>query len=456
VSYAEFLQRKLVAVKPAGFEPKPFTAPLFHYQRDVAAFVLQQGRSAQFLDTGLGKTAVGLEWAKQVSEHVNGPVLVLTPLAVAQQTKREGEKFGIETRVVRDQSEVRPGINICNYERLQRLDPSAFVGVILDESSILKSFMGKTKQRLIEAFANTPYRLCQTATPAPNDYMELGNHADFLGVMPSNEMLSRWFINDTMNFGNYRLKGHAIGPFWDWVASWARCASRPSDLGHSDDGFQLPELDIQQHVIDVDMTTDAEGELFRRVEMSATNLHREKRRTVGARAHRVADLVNASADAWIVWCDTDYEADALSAIIPGAVEVRGSDPMESKEDRLLAFTLGNERVIITKPSIAGFGLNWQHCHNMAFVGVSYSYESFYQAVRRCWRFGQAKPVNAHIVMAQTEGAIWSVVTAKADAHSGMKDEMRDAMLRAQGASSAIKTPYIATHKARLPEWLIAA
>jgi len=453
--YLDFLRSKLVDVRRSGIVAKDLNPALFGFQDDVLRYLLNCGRGAAFLDTGLGKTLIQLDWARVVHEHTNAPVLILAPLAVAAQTAREGAKFGIEVKVCREQADCINGVNVANYERLQKFDPSVFPGIVLDESSILKSFMGTTKRRLCEAFEGAPYRLACTATPAPNDYMELGNHSAFLGIMPANEMLSRWFINDTMNFGNYRLKGHAIAPFWDWVASWARCVSMPSDLGFSDDGFVLPPLNMNRRIIDVDMSTDAGDQLFRSVELSATNLHKEKRRTADQRAEAVAECV-VNGEPWVIWCDTDYEADELARLIPDAVEVRGSQSIDEKEQKLLAFTEGKARAIITKPSIAGFGLNWQHCANVAFVGVSYSYESFYQAIRRCWRFGQTKPVRVEIVMAQTEAAIWDTVTRKADAHGDMKREMRQAMMRSAGKTHSIKHPYNPTHQARLPQWLHAA
>lgn len=455
--YAAFLASKQLAAKPAGFEPPSnLNAALFPFQRNVLEFMLRGGRDASFLDTGLGKTIIQLDWARCVAEHTKAPVLILAPLAVAAQTVREGAKFGIEARVCREQADVLPGVNVANYERLQKFDAASFSGVVLDESSILKSFAGRTRNTLIESFADTPYRLACTATPAPNDYAEIGNHSEFLGVMPLSDMLPRWFVNDSMNTGDWRLKGHAVESFWDWIASWARCVSKPSDIGYSDTGFALPELTIEPHIVEQDLTEGAEGALFRSVEMSATSLHHEKRRTVAQRAEEVAALVNDSNEAWVVWCDTDYEADELKTRIRDGVEVRGSDSIESKERDLMAFSEQRERVIITKPSIAGFGLNWQHCHNVAFVGVSYSYESFYQAVRRCWRFGQTQPVNVHVVMAQTEAAIWATVTRKAGDHESMKREMRGAMARAAGRTATVRRLYAPQKQARLPQWLKSA
>lgn len=457
MDYHEFLQGKRIRALEYGFEPPVLNVNLFPFQAEIVRFALRKGRAALFVDTGLGKTLMQLEWARCVHEHSGGQVLILTPLAVAAQTVREGAKFGIAAHMVREDADC-DGHAICvaNYERLEKLDVSRFSGIVLDESSILKSFMGKTKQALIAAFQHTDYRLACSATPAPNDFMELGNHSDFLGVMRSPEMLSRWFINDTMNFGTYRLKGHAMSDFWDWVASWSRCVSLPSDLGFSDDGFILPALNTVQHVIEADLMSNAGAQLFRAVEMSATSLHKEKRATLTERVAQVAALVNDNSEPWVIWCDTNDEADALQESIPDAVEVRGSHSLEIKESRLLGFADGKFRVIISKASIAGFGLNWQHCRRMAFVGVNYSYESFYQAVRRCWRYGQTQEVDAHVVMAQTEAAIWKTVLRKSEQHGDMKAQMREAMLRNSENIRDSKVIYLAKAKANIPSWVKAA
>jgi hypothetical protein len=310
-------------------------------------------------------------------------------------------------------------------------------GVLVHNSSILKSFTGKTTNALIQSFAATPFRLACSATPAPNDHMELGQHSAFLGAMRSNEMLSRWFLADQTNMGRYRLKHAAVKPFWDWVASWARAVSKPSDLGFSDEGYVLPPLNLTRHIVEADRSIDSgaekagQGRLFRLPDMSATSIHKEKRLTIEARADKIAALVAAEpTEPWVVWCDTDYEADALMLRIPDAVEVRGSHTPLIKELRLEAFASGKTRVLISKPSICGYGLNWQHCARMAFVGLSFSYESFYQAVRRCWRFGQTRPVDVHVACADTEEAVWTVVSRKAGDHDAMKAEMSAAMKRA--------------------------
>lgn len=453
--YEDFLAAKTVSVAPAGLaEVPPLNGSLFDYQRAVTDFLLRCGRGAAFLDTGLGKTLIQLDWSRVVAEETRCPVLVLAPLAVAGQTVREGRKFGIPAQVVGCQGEVRPGINVTNYEKLQHFRPEAFGGVVLDESSILKSFAGATTRKLIAAFAATPYRLACSATPAPNDHTELGQHSDFLGVMPSPEMLSRWFITDQSAMGRYRLKGHAVQAFWRWVASWGRCLSRPSDLGFSDEGFTLPPLTFTRHVVSPAERRTQVG-LFDVPETSATAIHKAKRDSAPARAAAIADLVKADpGEPWIVWCDTDFEADELKARIDGAVEVRGSMPAHLKERRLLDFTEGRLRVLVTKPSIAGFGLNWQHCARVAFVGLSYSYETYYQAVRRCWRFGQRRPVQVHVALAESERATVDAVHRKAAEHDRMKAEMVAAM-REAGQAEGLRLPYRPAVPLQLPDWMAA-
>lgn len=428
-TYQEFLASKIQDSQPVGFDVPidKLNPALFDWQKCVVQWALRRGRAALFEDCGLGKTFQQLEWAHHVSLKA-GPVLILTPLAVAQQTLAEAIKFDMhDARVVHTQAECGPGINITNYEKLHHFEPGAFAGVVLDESSILKNFMGKTKRQLVESFANTPYRLCCTATPAPNDYMEIGNHSDFLGVLPSDRMLSRWFLNDTMKAGGYRLKGHAATEFWKWVASWAVSIATPSDIGFADDGYILPPVTIHDCCVFVDHIDGAGDMLFRVGNLNATSMHGEMKRTCADRCAKVAELVSASDETWVVWCNTNYEADELARLMPFALEVRGNEPEAAKERKLMAFTNGQERVIITKPSIAGFGLNWQHCHNAAFVGLSYSFEQYYQAMRRTWRFGQQKPVNVHVIYADTEGAVINAVRQKQEQFYTMRTSMVEAM-----------------------------
>jgi len=463
-SYQALLARKKVQFEPRGLSKVPtLNSAMFPHQRDTAEFLLRAGCGAAFLDTGLGKSLVALEWGRVIVEMTGKPVLMLAPLAVGPQHQREAEKFGIDARYIREPSEINGArVYITNYERIGKFDVTQFAAVILDESSILKSFGGATSQALMASFAATPYRLACTATPAPNDHMELGNHAQFLGAMESREMLSRWFINDTSEASQaWRLKGHAVTDFWDWVASWSRCIAKPSDLGHDDAGFALPELIEKLHVIQSDLTEDAgfsdtgQALMFRAVENSATSIHREKRRSINDRADAIAAAVAAEPnEAWILWCDTDAEADALTDRISDAIEVRGSMPADKKEERLVAFSTGKARVLVTKPRIAGYGLNWQHCARMGFAGLSFSYEAYYQAIRRCWRFGQTRPVEVHIAMASAERSIFDAVKLKAAAHEMMKTQMFSAMRRAHQTSET-KVTYRPRKPLEVPTWLAA-
>jgi hypothetical protein len=455
IDYDSFLKSKELKAPLAGMAQVPELAGhLFDHQRDVVGFLLRAGRGAAFLDTGMGKTAVELEYSRQIVEHTNKPVLLLAPLAVGKQHEREAARFGTDAVVVRDQSEVAGArVYITNYERLHLFDRHQFGGIVLDESSIIKSFTGKTTQQITEFGSDMRFRLAATATPAPNDHMELGQHSSFLGVMRSSEMLARWFIADQSEMGRYRLKRHGIDPFWSWVASWARCVGKPSDLGYSDEGFNLPPLNVHRHIVETDITEGADGMLFRIPDVSATSIHKEKRLTSGARAERIAELVRAEPnEAWMIWVETDYDADSIMALLPEAVEVRGSMKPEVKEERLNDFTMGKIRVLVSKPSIAGFGLNWQHCARTAFVGLSFSYEMFYQAVRRFWRFGQTRPVECHIALAETETAIWQTIQRKQRDHETMKVQMFEAMRR-EVLVKGVKNPYEAKAVAKLPKWL---
>jgi superfamily II DNA or RNA helicase len=434
-------------------------AHLFQYQAECVRFLLRVGSGGLFLDTGLGKTLCELEWASHALRETNGRALILTPLAVAHQFAAEGLKFGYDVTVIRDQSEARSGINICNYDRLDRLTPDEFGAVSLDESSILKNFSGKTSRDLIAAFASHRFRLSATATPAPNDHMELGQHAQFCGVMTSMEMLSRFFINDTsVASQSWRLKRHGVSEFWDWMASWCRMAASPSDLGDDDSGFILPPLNVHRHTVDSKLKAP-DGDLFAHDIVSATNMHDVKRQTAGERAGIAAQLVTSNALPWVIWVDTDYEADAVKDRlrgVSGVAEVRGSMSIEAKESALDAFADGSARVLITKPSICGFGLNWQHCAHTVFVGRSFSYESWYQAVRRFWRFGQKNSVDVHVAVATGEESIGAVIDRKAGDHDSMKSAMRAAMLRNMGKQSQTRVSYIPNHNGRLPSWLSAA
>ena len=458
MSYESFLAGKAATVPLRGMAHMPtLSSHLFPFQRDAVAFNLQAGGTGLFFDTGLGKTLCQLEYCEHARHEGNGKALLLTPLAVAQQIHREGVKFGYKTKVIRDQDDAIDGINICNYDRLHLITPSEFSAVSLDESSILKSFTGKTTKALIDSFSMQRFKLSATATPAPNDHMELGNHASFCGIMAANEMLSRFFINDASTASQeWRLKHHAVIPFWDWMASWARLAQLPSDLGDKDDGFILPPLNVIRHRA-ADSAPLVSGGLFGDA-ISATKMHETKRNTAGARAAVAAELVTGDAEPWVVWVDTDYEADSVMAALKGTigvVEVRGSQTPEQKERGITGFVDGTYRVLVTKSAICGFGLNLQHCARTCFVGRSFSYESWYQAVRRFWRFGQKREVQVHLVVAAGEDSIGLVIDRKADGHAEMKAAMRAAMLRGTGKESLVKVAYNAKHKGALPSWLTA-
>jgi superfamily II DNA or RNA helicase len=394
MQYDEFIQQKRQHEITIGHAPIALNNNLFDFQKYITEWAVKKGRAAIFADTGLGKTIMQTSWADEVVRHTGQRVLIVAPLCISLQTVNEANKFGIDIQYCRNQQQIQKNIIITNYEMLDNFDISTFGGIVLDESSILKSYMGKTKRALIELCQPVPYRLACTATPSPNDYLELGNHAEFLGIMPSNEMIMRFFQNDTMEAGAYVLKPHAATKFWEWLASWAMCISNPADLGYDGSAYNLPPLNQEFIRINTDDLPPAEGELFRNVTINATSVHKEGRLTVDKRAVQVAELVNNSDESWLVWCNTIYEADALKGLIPDAVDVRGSDTIDKKEQSLQAFIDGKTRVLITKPSIAGMGLNFQNCRNMAFVGLSYSYENYYQAIRRCYRFGQTKAVNS--------------------------------------------------------------
>lgn len=448
--YASFLLGKAPKPMASGIEPSAMPPHLFDYQAAATAFCIRQGRAALFLDTGLGKTVCELEFARQTGDASNGCALILTPLAVARQIEAEGRRFGYNCQVIRDQSEVGPGISICNYDRLDKLDCGAFGSIILDESSILKSFTGATTRALIAAFAATRFRLCATATPAPNDHTELGNHAEFLGVMNQADMLVRWFINDTNDTGTWRLKGHAATQFWDWCASWAVMASSPDDLGFDGSRFVLPPLEIIRHQVRAEIVPD-DG-LFG-FNVSATEIFKLKRQTANVRADAVSALVTAEPhEPWLIWVDTDNEADAVIDRIPNAIDVRGSMTPERKEQGLSEF-LTSGRPMVTKSKIAGAGMNYQHCARQAFVGRSFSYEAWYQAVRRCWRFGQIRPVHVHLIVAEGEDQIGRVIDRKSEDHEAMKENMRAASRRSVSKSSEVKVPYAPTHEGKLPTWL---
>lgn len=460
--YEEFLKSKQRKVISSGFEkPKEqMNGKLFGWQKDVVYWALKKGRAALFEDCGLGKTAQQLEWAQSVSEHTGKPVLIVAPLAVAEQTKREGEKFGYKVKVCRTQDDVESGINITNYEMLDHFSAEPFGGVVLDESSILKNFTGKTRTQIIDLFENTEYKLSCTATPSPNDYMELGNQSEFLGIMSRTEMLATYFIHDGSNTSKWRLKGHAEDTFWEWLAEWAVVLTKPSDLGYPDDGYILPELRMFESLVTPKTEVLNDNMLLYPVVAQTLTERREARRnSLVERCEESARIVETEDSQWIVWCDLNDESELLTKLIPGAVEIRGSDKPQDKARNLERFTDGDIKVLVTKPSIAGFGLNWQGCYNMVFVGLSDSYEMMYQAIRRCYRFGQKHPVNVHIVTSAAEGAVKSNVERKEKQCAEMVAEMvkhtKEILEEEIRGTVRITIPYNPQIEMKIPDWLIA-
>jgi hypothetical protein len=417
MSYSAFLARKHFDDAPSGLAVVPPINPmLFDFQRAIVSWALRRGRCAIFADCGMGKTPMQLEWA----HHVPGRKIIVAPLAVSVQTEREGAKFGVPAKYLRA-DDGQAEIVVTNYEMLDNFNPADFNGIVLDESSILKSYTGKIRTHIIEHWGTVPFRLAATATPAPNDYMELGNHSEFLGVMSRTEMLSMFFVHDGSETQQWRLKGHAEDEFWRWMCSWAVMIRKPSDLGFEDNGFILPKCHIND--IMVRDTAWSQDLLFPMVASTLAERLDARRRTVSARVEECARLANASNEPRLIWCNLNSESSAIVDAVHDAVEVKGSDDMETKSERLLGFASGKYRVLVTKPSIAGFGMNWQHCADMDFVGLSDSYEQFYQALRRCWRFGQTKEVHANIITADTEGAVTANIRRKERESMAMADNM---------------------------------
>ena len=421
---------------------------LYQFQRDIVRWALAKGRAAIFADCGLGKTPMQLEWAAQVHKRRGGSVLILAPLAVSSQTVAEGVKFGIEVTLCEKAEDLRPGINITNYEKLDKFTGCQFSGVVLDESSILKSFTGKVRNQIIDFFSSTPFRLACTATPAPNDYMELGNHAEFLGIMSYSEMLAMFFVHDGGQTSKWRLKGHAEDVFWQWMGSWAVVMNSPGDLGYQMDGYDLPALRVHEII--------ADGQEPVTEPMTLTQRRKARKDTLEQRCVAAAELVNSSEEQWLVWCDLNAESALLTSLIDGAVEVQGGDKPRDKSDRMLGFSVGLNKCLVTKPSIAGFGMNWQQCSKMIFVGLSDSYEQYYQAVRRCWRFGQQSPVDVYIVISSREGCVKENIERKqADCEKmrqAMVEQSKEITKKELQSTYRITTPYHPETDMRFPAW----
>ena len=459
--YDQFLRAKLSLTPPTGL-PVPPALPdgLFPHQQDLVQWALRRGRAAIFADTGLGKSRMQLAWADAVNRQTGHDVLILAPLAVGAQTVAEGEPMSVPVTLCRDGEHVRPGICITNYDRLHRFDCDRFGAVVLDESSIIKHHDAKTLRTLLDAFRETPYKLCATATPAPNDWTELGTHAEFLGICTRAEMLAEYFVHDGGDTQTWRLKRHARAVFWRWVASWGAMVRKPSDLGHDDARYILPALQTHEHLVRADHSQAHDSGMLFLLEANTLSERRDARRSsIAERVRACAEIVNADREPWIIWCELNAEGEAIRAAIPDAIEIRGSDEPDTKERRLIDFAAGRIRVLVSKPSICGFGLNWQHCARMAFVGVTDSWEAFYQAVRRCWRFGQSRDVHVHVFASELEGAVVANLKRKeADAAAmaeALSAETREAVRANVRGLTRDTNDYTPKRPIEAPAWLIS-
>jgi hypothetical protein len=459
--YQRFLEAKAIRDPATGLSgEQALPEAMFAFQADITRWALKRGRAALFAGTGLGKTLMELGWGDAIRRETRRPILQFAPLAVSNQIVREAQKFGIPARLVTSMLDVDDDhICVANFQKMQHFDIGDFGASTLDESSILKSTDGHYRTELITACQNVPFRLAATATPAPNDFMEIGNHAEFLGIMSYTDMLATFFVHDGGDTRAWRLKGHAEDEWWAWLASWAVMFRKPSDLGYSDEGYELPPLTYHNHVVAADYVPNFEtGTLF---PLQAATLAERINARRGTVAERVTQAISVTPceGPFVWWCNLNAEAEALTAGIVGAVELRGSDKDTVKERKLVDFSEGRIRVLVSKPSICGFGMNWQHCAGTGFVGLNDSFEQFYQAIRRFWRFGQTKPVDVHIVSSEIEGATLANIRRKeADA-----DRMAEAMVRhmADLSSAAVRGSvrdvpvYQPAQPVEIPAWLEA-
>lgn len=456
MTYAEFLKTKEDEQIRAGFtvSREKLNDHEFPYQKDIVEWALRKGKAAVFSDCGTGKSLMQLDFAEQVCRHTGGNALIVAPLAVAEQTRHEGIKFGIKAKVCRTQKDVESGINITNYEMLDHFDETSFNCVVLDESSILKSFTSSTRNLLIDKFHSTPYKLCCTATPSPNDHTELGNHAEFLGIMSRTEMLATYFIHDGSDTSKWRLKGHGEQKFWEWVATWAVCVRDPSDLGYSKGDFELPELKIIEHQV---ITPLDDYELIQTRAETLSERREARKRSLMQRVIEARRLTDETDEQYLVWCDFNDESAALHDAIPESIEVVGADQPDRKATAALDFASGNIRVLVSKPSIYGFGMNWQNCHNIIFCGLSDSFEQFYQALRRCWRYGQTETVTAHIVISDREMNVLDNVKKKQaqmeTMQANMIELMREVTMREMKKTTRITETYKPEKQMEVPAWI---
>lgn len=453
-AYEDFISKKSFKPVQSGFEPNLDQYPLFDYQRCIVEWACKRGKAAVFADTGLGKTIMQLSWADQVAKHTGCPVLILAPLAVSDQTIVEGKKYGIDVEKANHESDAfGPHVYITNYEQLHKFSSDQYKGIVLDESSILKGMDGKMRQSITDFSIEIPYKLSCTATPSPNDFMELGTQSEFLGIMTQLEMLAMFFVNDMSDTGKWRLKGHGAAKFWEWMATWSICIRNPSDIGFDGSMHNLPPINYNQHTIE---TTPTDG-LFVTVAQSLNERNQARRDSVEERCRMAAEIANSVDDQVLIWCHLNDEGDILEKLIDGSVQVKGADKPEHKRDNLLGFASGKVNKLISKPKIAGYGMNWQKCNTMIFVGLSDSWESYYQAVRRCWRFGQQREVNVHVICADTEGAVVENIKRKDRQNAQMADSMvkhmRELTKREIFGTVQEKTEYNATQEMKLPDFM---
>lgn len=456
MDYDDFLKSKLITSMPSGFEVKPESLPvnLYDYQRDLVVWACKRGKAALFTMTGTGKTAMQVAWADAVCKFTGGNVLILAPLAVAKQTVHEAEKFGIHVHYCRHAVDVCKGVNITNYEMMHHFEDCQWAGIVLDESSILKAFNGKTRTAIIDYSRNIPYRLACTATPSPNDYMELGNHAEFLGIMSYTEMLATFFVHDGGETSKWRIKGHAVDRFWEWIATWGVFLTKPSDLGYSDEGFDLPPLHTHQHVVHSEAS---EGALFAFEARGLSERRDARRESLERRVNCCVEIVKSSRKPFFVWCGLNVESEMLTRLIPGAVEVTGSDTDEHKEKSMMDFAAGKIDVMVSKGSICGMGMNFQACADTAYVGVSDSFEMMFQTVKRFHRHGQTREVNRHLIISEAEGSVLTNLQRKEKEFMAMIEEMvkHTAKLNQYNIKQLVnqKIEYNANTQIIIPKWL---
>jgi hypothetical protein len=455
-TYEDFLRSKEKRAEACGFEidPNSITPAAFDYQKDIIAWACKKGKCAILTGCGTGKTLMLLEWARAVNDHTGRPVLIVSPLSVVEQTRREARKFGIcDVTVCRTGADVTGGVNITNYEMIEHFDSRVFSGVVLDESSILKSFDGKYKTLLTDMFCNTPYRLLCTATIAPNDYTEIGTSCEFLGIMSRAEMLATYFIHDGGDTSKWRLKKAGVQKFWEWFATWAIYFNSPKDLGYTGEGYDLPPLNIRKVVTKSEVR---EGEMLVMLANTLEERRNARKDSMEDRTDKAAALANGDDSQWLLWCDYNDESAVLRKKTRECVEIKGSDAPEAKAQASLDFADGIIHALVSKPSIFGFGSNFQKCHNMIFCGLSDSYERFYQAVRRCWRFGQQKPVDVYIILSERELNVLSNITRKQKQMDEMQKQMTALMksvtLSEIRHTTRITTDYKPKMRMEVPLW----